>query len=313
MKTSLHKKLLELSSAMEKLPSEQSNSESEQLDSLSPLELVELMNRQDQTVALAVEKVLHPISRAVESAAESLREGGRIIYVGAGTSGRLGILDASECPPTFSTPPFMVQALIAGGREAMFKATEGAEDDREQGAADIAGLAVTGRDTVVGLAASGRTPYVLGAMAEAQRRGATSVGIACNGGAPLSAAVDIAIVPIVGPEILAGSTRLKSGTAQKMVLNMISTGAMVQIGKCYANRMVDLNASNEKLRARSLNLVQELTPCEKSVALKLLVESNWNIKTAILVGKTGRSPVEAAELIRQHGGHLQRALDSIPA
>ena len=310
MKISTHNDLLALSSAMSHLPSEQANALSTDLDSLSPIDIARLMNEQDKTVALAVEGQLVPISQAIQAAANSLKNDGRIIYVGAGTSGRLGMLDAAECPPTFSTPVSRVRALIAGGTEAMLKAREGAEDEPDQGALDLLELNVTDADTVVGLAASGRTPYVVGALQEARQRGATTVGVSCNGNAPLSNEADIAITPIVGPEILAGSTRLKSGTAQKMVLNMISTGAMVRIGKCYGNRMVDLKASNEKLRARALNLVQELTPCETERALQNLLDADWDIKTAILVGKTGLSPASAQNLIAKHGGHLRKAIQA---
>ncbi len=266
------------------------------------------MNAEDHKVARAVERVLPEVGAAIDAAASALRTGGRIIYIGAGTSGRLGVLDAAEIPPTFSAPPEMVIGLIAGGKAAMFNAQEGVEDDPARGAADLASINVDSRDFVVGLAASGRTPYVLGAIRKAQAAGAGTAGISCNAHSPLARLCDIAITPIVGPEILSGSTRLKSGTAQKQILNMISTGAMVRIGKCYGNRMVDLNASNEKLKARAINFVEELTPCSKDVALKVLEATDWDIKAAILVGKTGMDAVDAAAGIDASGGHLRKAI-----
>jgi len=303
--------LMNLSSVLEDLASEKTNDASERLDAMSPLEIATLMNQQDHMVSTSVQKVLAPVALAIASAAKSLRAGGRIVYIGAGTSGRLGVLDASECRPTFSAPKGWVVALIAGGPDAMFRALEGAEDDTEQGALDIAEIAVSDTDTVVGLAASGRTPYVLGGLAEARRRGAVTVGVSCNDNSPLGASVDIAITPVVGPEVLTGSTRLKSATAQKMVLNMISTGAMVRIGKCYGNRMVDLSATNEKLQARALNLVCELTPASKSDALQALLAADWDIKVAILTGKTGQSVETARALIQASNGHLRRALETV--
>jgi N-acetylmuramic acid 6-phosphate etherase len=303
--------LMHLSSVLEDLASEMTNDASERLDAMSPLEIATLMNQQDHLVATSVEKVLEPIALAITAAAKSLRAGGRIVYIGAGTSGRLGVLDASECRPTFSAPEGWVVALIAGGPDAMFRALEGAEDDIDQGALDVAEIAVSDTDTVIGLAASGRTPYVLGGLAEARCRGAVTVGVSCNDNSPLEANVDIAITPVVGPEVLTGSTRLKSATAQKMVLNMISTGAMVRIGKCYGNRMVDLSATNEKLQARALNLVCELTPATKRDALRALVAADWDIKVAILTGKTGQSVQTARALILASNGHLRRALETV--
>ncbi len=303
--------LVELSSALAELTSESTNPASEDLDSLSPLEIAHLMNAQDKLVALAVEKQLENVAQAIEAAADALRAGGRIVYVGAGTSGRLGVLDASECPPTFSVEHGRVIAIIAGGEKAVFTACEGAEDDAGQGRADIARVQVTPNDLVVGLAASGRTPYVIGALKEAGACGAVTAGISCNGPAPLHAVADISITPDVGPEILAGSTRLKSATAQKMILNMISTGAMVRIGKVFGNRMVDLNASNEKLRARAVNLVADLTPTTKHRALAALVEADWDIKVAILTERTGENVRVARDLIKKHGGHLRAALEEV--
>ncbi len=300
--------LIRLACALEKLTSEGANPASARLDTLSPLEIATLMNQQDQLVAKAVEKTLPAIARTIESAAASLNRGGRLIHVGAGTSGRLGVLDASEIPPTFSMPPDRVIGLIAGGMGAMFKAREGAEDDPAQGARDIAARQIDGRDTVVGIAASGRTPYVLGALAEARARGAVTVGLACNPASPLAQAADIAIIPEVGPEVLSGSTRLKAGTAQKLVLNMISTGAMVAIGKCHGNRMVDLRASNEKLKARALNLVCDIASVGHTQALAALKAGDWDVKVAVLIAGTGASVQEARRQIAEQGGQLRQAL-----
>ena len=240
------------------LLTESRNPRSESIDTLSSLEIVRLMNSEDAKVVEAVGAEAESIAQAIDWAADRLRRGGRLIYVGAGTSGRLGVLDASECPPTFSTPPGMVVGLIAGGPTALTRAVEGAEDDPDRGAADIAALEVGEDDLVVGIATSGRTPYVLGAVREARRRGARTVGLACNRPSLLGGEVDLEIAPLVGAEVISGSTRLKAGTATKMILNMISTGAMVRIGKTLGNRMVDLKPSNEKLRIRSRRILREL-------------------------------------------------------
>ncbi|MCF4097382.1 N-acetylmuramic acid 6-phosphate etherase [Maritalea mediterranea] len=301
--------LLLLSSTLEGLTSEGINARSARLDQMSALEIAQVMNSEDQSVASAVEKVLPQVAEAIDRAHAALRAGGRIIYVGAGTSGRLGVLDASEIPPTFSAPPSLFHAIIAGGQQAIFQAQEGIEDDRAQGALDLAEAQVSEHDLVIGLAVSGRTPYVLAALEEAHERGADTVGVSCNPGSALEELATIGITPEVGPEILAGSTRLKSGTAQKMVLNMISTGAMVRLGKCYQNRMVDLNITNEKLRARALNLVRELTDADKESALHALVEANWDVKVAIVICKTGIDAAAARVRIEDAGGHLRQALD----
>ena len=302
--------LVQLAHTLQSLDSEKVNAASVALDTLSPLEIATLMNREDQKVALAVQKVLPDVARAIEAAAAALRAGGRIVYVGAGTSGRLGVLDAAEIPPTFSAPSDQVIGLIAGGEAAMFRAQEGIEDDPARGAADLARIGPNGRDFVVGLAASGRTPYVLGAIRAARDAGAVTAGISCNENSALAELCDIAITPLVGPEILSGSTRLKSGTAQKQILNMISTGAMVRIGKCYGNRMVDLTASNEKLKARAINLVEALTPGDKAAAAQALRATGWNIKAAILALRTGIDPQEAIGRIEAADGHLRRAMDA---
>lgn len=301
--------LFQLAQSLQGLESEKVNEASENLDALSPLEIATLMNREDRKVADAVEKALPDIARAIDAAAAALHAGGRIIYVGAGTSGRLGVLDASEVPPTFSAPPDLVVGLIAGGKEAMFRAQEGSEDDADAGADDLSALGPGPNDFVVGLAASGRTPYVLGAIRKAQAVGAKTAGISCNADSPLARMSDIAITTIVGPEILTGSTRLKSGTAQKQVLNMISTGAMVRIGKCYGNRMVDLDATNAKLKARAINLVNSLSPGDTNDALAALEATGWNIKAAILALTTATDPKTAIARINEADGHLRSALE----
>ena len=305
--------LISLADRLDDLSSETANSASADLDAMSAIQIATLMNAEDQTVALAVNAVLEPIGEAIEAAALALRSSGRIIYVGAGTSGRLGVLDASEIPPTFSAPDTMVVGLIAGGQDAVFRAKEGAEDDPALGAADLTAALVTELDFVVGIAASGRTPYVLGAIQYARSVGAKTAGISCNHNSPLEENSDIAITPVVGPEILTGSTRLKSGTAQKQILNMISTGAMVRIGKCFGNRMVDLNASNEKLKARAINLVADFAPATKSAALAALMAADWDIKIAILTERTGLDVTGAGQLIQRHNGHLRCALDGFEA
>ncbi len=229
------------------------------IDSLATETRLRLMNAEDALVAAAVEREIPAIARAVHRAAASFRAGGRLIYVGAGTSGRLGVLDASECPPTFGVAPSLVQGLIAGGRGAMFQAVEGAEDDPDLGAAAIIEADVNEHDTVVGISASGQAPFVLGALRQAAKRGAATVALTNNRPSEMEAIASITIAPVVGPEILAGSTRLKSGTAQKMVLNMISTGAMIEIGKTYGNLMVDVQATNRKLQARAVRIIRQVT------------------------------------------------------
>ncbi|MBL1419310.1 MAG: N-acetylmuramic acid 6-phosphate etherase [Alphaproteobacteria bacterium] len=304
-------KIDQLSEGIGALLSESSNEASSHLDEMSPLEIATLMNEQDKLVAAAVQTQLFPISKAIEAAAEALAGNGRIIYVGAGTSGRLGILDASECPPTFGVTPDRVVALIAGGPDAMFVAQEGSEDCYAQGAQDLIDIQVTHKDVVIGLAVSGRTPYVLGAIEKANEFEATTVAITCNERSALEEVAAIGITPIVGAEILTGSTRLKSGSAQKMVLNMISTGAMVQIGKCYGNRMVDLKASNEKLQARALKLVREITKVDTAKAIMTLEAAEWNVKTSILMIKAVISAETAVKIIAENDGRLALAIEKL--
>jgi N-acetylmuramic acid 6-phosphate etherase len=290
------------------LLTESRNPRSEAIDALGALEIVRLMNAEDAKVVEAVGAVAEQVARAVEWAAERFRLGGRLLYVGAGTSGRLGVLDASECPPTFSTPPEMVVGLIAGGPTALTRAVEGAEDDPERGALDLANLGVSARDLVVGIATSGRTPYVLGAVREAKRRGAATVGVACNRPSLLGQVVDLEIAPVVGPEVIAGSTRLKAGTATKMVLNMISTGAMVRIGKTLGNRMVDLSPSNEKLRIRSRRILRELAGLDDARAAETLGRCEGKLKRALVVALAGVDPSEAQALLDANGGQVRAAV-----
>ena len=300
--------IVRLSDELGALSSEAINDASDGLDRMSALDIARLMNDQDRCVAEAIEAEIDRIGAAIDLAAAALAEGGRIIYIGAGTSGRLGILDASECPPTFGVAADRVVGVIAGGRDAMFTAKEGAEDRPELGAADIDALNVDARDLVVGLAVSGRTPYVLGAMDRARALGAKTVGITNNAHSLLEQAVDVCVAPLVGAEVLSGSTRLKSGTSQKMVLNMISTGAMVRTGKCYGNRMVDLKVSNEKLMARALRLVRDITAADTDAILTALQKAQWRVKTAIVTLRTGCSADEAERLLAEKGGHLWRVI-----
>lgn len=292
------------------LMTEARNPASERIDTLSAAEIVALMNAEDAKVVEAVARVSASIARAIDLAAERFLNGGRLIYVGAGTSGRLGVLDASECPPTFSTPPEMVVGLIAGGPPALTRAVEGAEDDPERGAADLAALNVGPKDLVVGIATSGRTPYVLGAIRQARALGATTVGVTCNHASRLGTEVDLVIDPVVGPEVIAGSTRLKAGTATKMVLNMITTGAMVRIGKTYGNRMIDLQPTNEKLRMRSRRILRELLDIDDTEAARLLSETSGRLKPALVMGLAGVGPDEAMRLLHENGEQVRTAVDA---
>jgi N-acetylmuramic acid 6-phosphate etherase len=295
---------------MDQLQTEARNPASTRLDEMTALEIVRLMNTEDARVAPAVATQAESLARAIEIVADRLRAGGRLIYIGAGTSGRLGVLDASECPPTFNSPPEQVVGVIAGGPAALTRAIEGAEDDAEQGTRDLEALAVNSRDAVVGIATSGRTPYVLGAVAYARRQGAFTLGITCNTDAELNPLVDLPIVPVVGPEVLSGSTRLKAGTATKLVLNTLSTGAMVLLGKTYSNLMVDLRASNSKLRARTNRIVRILTGLSIEAAEALLCRCGGELKTALMVHLGGMEPEEARSRLAAAGGQVRKALSS---
>ncbi|MDG3007549.1 N-acetylmuramic acid 6-phosphate etherase [Paludisphaera mucosa] len=292
------------------LLTEARNPRSTAIDAVGALGIVELMNDEDLKVVAAVRAEAANIAQAVEWTAERFRRGGRLIYVGAGTSGRLGVLDASECPPTFSTPPEMVVGLIAGGPPALTRSIEGAEDRADVGAAEIAAMNVDDRDVVVGIASSGRTPYVLGAVREAKRRGAATVGIACNRPSLLGAEVDLDVALLVGPEVIAGSTRLKSGTATKMALNMITTGAMILIGKTLGDRMIDFTPVNEKLRIRARRMLRELAEVDDARAGELLAASGGRLKVALTAHLAGVDPEEAEALLESHGGQVRRAVEA---
>ena len=293
---------------LNQLITEQRNPNSMQLDSLSAQELVALINREDQQVALAVEKCLPQIASAVEKIVTAFERGGRLVYVGAGTSGRLGVLDASECPPTYGVKPEMVVGLIAGSDHALRHPIEGEEDNVQQGQADLEEIDFSARDVLVGIAASGRTPYVLGALNYAKQLGATTVSIASNPNSKMAEVADIAIETVVGPEVLTGSSRMKSGTAQKLVLNMLTTASMVLIGKCYQNLMVDVQASNKKLKARALKIVMEATECDNEAAANVLAKANGKVKLSILMQLSGLDALEAQSLLDKSNGKLRQAL-----
>jgi len=295
---------------MDYLTTEQSNPASNAIDRMDPIEIARLMNREDQRVVEAVERVLPSIGRAIEKVTQCANNSGRLIYIGAGTSGRLGVLDASECPPTFNTPPSLVVGLIAGGHQALTTAIEGAEDDRQAGADDLRKIELKPEDVVCGIATSGRTPYVLGGLAYARTIQAATIGVTCNEGSELAVACDILIAPVVGPEILSGSTRLKAGTATKMVLNMISTGTMIRIGKTYGNWMVDLRATNVKLKDRSIRIVSGITGLDRDQAELLLAACDGEVKTAIVCHLTGLSKQAAQERLRSTNGRLRDAIES---
>lgn len=275
---------------------EQTNPNTAEIDKLPTLEALHIINREDKKVAEAIEMVLPAIARAVDEIVERLERGGRLFYTGTGTSGRLGVLDAAECPPTFGVSPELVQGLIAGGYDACYKAVEASEDDREAGAKDLQARGFTPDDVVVGIAASGRTPYTIGAVEYARGMGALTICITCNENTALAAAVEIPIEPVVGPEVIAGSTRLKSGTAQKLVLNMLSTMTMVRLGYVTGNRMTNLKTSNIKLRQRATGLVMAECGLEEPAAKAALEAANWDLRIAIVMVKTraGREAAEAA-------------------
>ncbi|RUL88430.1 N-acetylmuramic acid 6-phosphate etherase [Tautonia sociabilis] len=291
------------------LLTEARNPASEAIDTLDASGIVRLMNDEDAKVVAAVRAEERAISRAIELVADRFRAGGRLIYAGAGTSGRLGVLDASECPPTFSTPPELVVGLIAGGPTALTRAVEGAEDDPDRGASDLDGLRPTSRDVVVGIASSGRTPYVLGVVDRARAIGASTVGIACNRPSLLGERVDLEIAPIVGPEVIAGSTRLKSGTATKMILNMITTGAMVLVGKTFGNRMIDLQPTNQKLRLRTRRILRELGGVDDDRAVALLERTGGRLKPALVMAMSGVEAEEADRLLAAAGGQVRGAVE----
>jgi len=290
------------------LITEQRNPNSMHVDSLSALEIVQLMNEEDKQVPLAIEKCLPQIAQAVECIVAAFQQGGRLVYIGAGTSGRLGVLDASECPPTFGVSPEMVKGIIAGGEHALRHPIEGAEDSKAQAVVDLQTIHFSSKDVLVGIAASGRTPYVIGALEYAKSLGSATVSIASNPNSAMANIVDIAIDTVVGPEVLTGSSRLKSGTAQKLVLNMLTTASMILMGKCYQNLMVDVQASNEKLKARAIRIVMQATDCDKALAEETLKLADQNAKLAIMMILSGLDRAQAEALLEKHQGKLQLAL-----
>ncbi|MCB9992692.1 MAG: N-acetylmuramic acid 6-phosphate etherase [Hyphomicrobiaceae bacterium] len=303
----MHREVL---TELESLVSEGRNPRTDDIDRMSPADLLRRMNDEDSLVPAAVEKVLPAIEAAVEKITHALRNGGRLIYIGAGTSGRLGVLDASECPPTFGVPEGMVIGLIAGGDRALRQSVEGAEDDESAAVQQLEQIGMSARDVVVGLAVSGRTPYVLGGLRHARKQGAVTVAVTCNPGSPASEIAELSIAPVVGPEVLTGSTRLKSGTAQKLVLNMLTTASMIRLGKAFGNLMVDLQANNTKLSARAARVVMQATGCGADAANNALLLANQDVKLAILVLLTGQSVPEAKAGLERANGVLREALQA---
>ncbi|OAR24171.1 N-acetylmuramic acid 6-phosphate etherase [Streptomyces sp. ERV7] len=298
----------ELRAQLAALTTEAFRPELADIDRLPTAEIARIMNGEDATVPAAVAAQLPRIAAAIDATAERMGRGGRLVYAGAGTAGRLGILDASECPPTFNTDPAQVVGLIAGGPTAIATSVEDAEDSKELAAAALDGLGLTALDTVVGISASGRTPYAVGAVEHARARGALTIGLACNTGSPLAAAAEHGIEVVVGPELLTGSTRLKSGTAQKLVLNMISTITMIRLGKTYGNLMVDVQASNEKLRARSRRIVALATDAGDDAVEAALTAAGGEVKTAILMLLADVDAATATRRLERARGRLRAAL-----
>ncbi|VGM95434.1 N-acetylmuramic acid 6-phosphate etherase [uncultured Avibacterium sp.] len=295
---------------LSQLSTEQRNPNSMNLDELSALEIVQLMNTEDKNVPLAIEKCLPQIAAAVEKIVQAFQQGGRLVYLGAGTSGRLGVLDASECPPTFGVSSEMVKGIIAGGERALRHPIEGVEDNPQSAVENLQEIDFNEKDILVGIAASGRTPYVLGGLDYAKSLGATTVAIASNANSPMAQVAEIAIITAVGAEVLTGSSRLKSGTAQKLVLNMLTTASMVLMGKCYQNLMVDVQASNQKLVARAVRIVMQATDCTAEQAEQTLNAAHNNAKVAILMLLADLDYPSAVQLLRENQGRLQGALKS---
>ncbi len=298
------------SDSINNLTTETVNPASASIDTLSPVEIVHLMNAEDATIPQVIAREAESIASAITVITERIRSGGRLIYIGAGTSGRLGVLDASECPPTFSTPPEMVVGLIAGGDSALRKSAEGVEDHPEIAVEDLQSIDLTRADVIVGIASSGRTPYVIGALKYARSVGAFAIGLACNDGSALSQVADLMITPVVGPELITGSTRMKAGTATKMVLNMLTTATMVQLGKTYGNLMVDLRATNTKLVARSCRLVTLLTGISETQAKQELEKCDGELKTTVVMIRRGVAPDAAREILSDCGHQLRLALQT---
>ena len=296
---------------LENLTTESRNSSSLNIDKVSTLDMVKIINNEDKKVDLAFEKELVKIAEAIDGIVSGMQKGGRLIYIGAGTSGRLGILDASECPPTYGVSEELVQGIIAGGTEAIFRAKEGAEDSKELAIEDLKSKNITENDTIVGLAASGRTPYVIGGLEYANKIGALTVSITCNANSEVAKVSKVSIAPVVGAEVVTGSTRMKAGTAQKLVLNMLSTGTMIKLGKVYGNLMVDVRATNKKLVERAKKIVCEATGVDREVAEKVLKETNYDVKLSILMILTGLDINEAKEKLTQNKGYIAKAMETI--
>ncbi|TGQ68411.1 MAG: N-acetylmuramic acid 6-phosphate etherase [Mesorhizobium sp.] len=302
-----------LMSELDRLVSEGRNPRTMDIDLLATIDVLRRINDEDRIVPAAVEKVVPEIAAAVDRIVRAFQKGARLIYMGAGTSGRLGVLDASECPPTFGVPEGMVVGLIAGGSDALVRSLEGAEDDPKMGAKALQEIGLTPDDVIVGIAVSGRTPYVIGGLTYAKQVGATTVALSCNPASTIAGIADIAISPVVGPEVLTGSTRLKSGTAQKLVLNMLSTASMIRIGKSYQNLMVDLNPSNRKLVARAIRIVMQTTGCTAAQARQALERTGNDVKLSILMTTTGLDVEAARAALGRAGGFLRKAIGDRPA
>lgn len=296
---------------LNKLVTESRNKNTKNIDKVTTMEMLTLINNEDKSVPLAVEKEIHHIAKAVDAIAEAVQNGGRLIYCGAGTSGRLGVLDASECPPTYGVDSNLVQALIAGGKEAIFSAIEGAEDSKELCAEDLKSINFSNKDVLVGIAASGRTPYVIGGLEYAKSIQAKTVSLTCNPDSEISSIADIPISPVVGAEVVTGSTRMKAGTAQKLVLNMISTGVMIKIGKVFGNLMVDVKASNEKLIERAKRIVVEATGVTREKATEALEKAEYNVKLAIFMLVSSLEKDEAQKRLEKSKGYISKAIEAL--
>ena len=295
--------------ALHSLSTEQQNLESEALDTKSALEIATIINREDAKVASAVAESLPQIAEAIDAVADSLSRGGRLIYVGAGTSGRIAALDATECPPTFSTDPRQVQFIVAGGERALGRAVEANEDSEDLGRRDLARLRPTKKDVVAGLAASGRTPYTIAAVEYAKKKGARTIGISCNADSPLARAADIAITAEVGPEVLSGSTRMKAGTSQKMILNMLTTGAMTRLGYVYGNLMVNVSLKNHKLLERAITILSSAADVDRETARATLKKSGDSVPVALIMLKAGIKKAEAAKRLKAARGNVRKAIE----
>lgn len=296
---------------LEKLTTESVNPDTKSIDECSTEEILRMINKEDQKVALAVEQEIPQITKAVELLYKALKEGGRMLYVGAGTSGRLGVLDASECPPTYGTDPEMVQGYIAGGDVALRNAVEGCEDDGQAGRDLMDSCRVGEKDAVIGISASGSAAYVLGALQRARELGAVTIGVTNNKENLFEKYCDVCISPVCGPEVISGSTRMKAGTSQKLVLNMLTTSVMIKLGKVYGNRMVDLKASNKKLKVRSVRIIREVTGCDEATAKEWLEKAAGSAKLAIFCILSGKDAKEGADLLKQNDGYLKKALQQL--